>query len=65
MQRSATTAKEIKSLIDNSVEKVESGSKLVDQASSTMNEVVTSVHLVSDIVREITAADEKQTAGIE
>jgi len=64
-QRSAAAAKEIKSLIDDSVNKVESGSKLVDQAGSTMHEVVDSIQRVSDIMSEITAASQEQTAGIE
>ena len=64
-QRSATAAKEIKALIDDSVQKVESGSRLVDQAGATMVEVVGSVKRVSDIIGEITAASQEQTAGIE
>ncbi|WP_323139926.1 methyl-accepting chemotaxis protein [Massilia phyllosphaerae] len=64
-QRSAAAAKEIKVLIDDSVDKVESGSKLVDQAGSTMHEVVGSIQRVADIMSEITAASQEQTAGIE
>lgn len=64
-QRSAAAAKEIKALIDDSVEKVENGSKLVDQAGTTMEEVVASVKRVSDIIGEITAASQEQTSGIE
>jgi methyl-accepting chemotaxis protein-1 (serine sensor receptor) len=64
-QRSATAAKEIKALIDNSVEKVENGSKLVDQAGTTMDEVVNSIRRVTDIMAEITAASQEQSAGIE
>jgi methyl-accepting chemotaxis protein len=64
-QRSAAAAKEIKTLIDNSVEKVDAGSKLVDQAGTTMDEVVTSVRRVTDIISEIAAASREQTAGIE
>ena len=64
-QRSASAAKEIKTLIHDSVEKVDAGSKLVDQAGSTMNQVVASVRRVTDIIGEITAASEEQTAGIE
>ena len=64
-QRSANAAKEIKSLISDSVEKVDSGSKLVDQAGATMDEVVASVKRVSDIIGEIAAASQEQTAGIE
>ncbi|MET3136212.1 methyl-accepting chemotaxis protein [Undibacterium sp. GrIS 1.2] len=64
-QRSASAAKEIKSLIDNSVEKVEAGSKLVDQAGKTIQEIVESVKRVSDVVSEISAATQEQTAGID
>ncbi|NUU00940.1 methyl-accepting chemotaxis protein [Herbaspirillum robiniae] len=63
-QRSATAAKEIKLLIDDSVHKVEAGSQLVEQAGSTMNEVVASVRRVTDIVGEISAASQEQSAGI-
>ena len=64
-QRSAAAAKEIKSLIGDSVDKVESGSKLVAQAGSTMDDVVTSVRRVTDIIAEISAASREQSAGIE
>ncbi|GIZ52996.1 methyl-accepting chemotaxis protein [Noviherbaspirillum aridicola] len=64
-QRSANAAKEIKTLISDSVEKVEAGSRLVDQAGSTMEEVVNSVRRVTDIISEIAAASQEQTAGIE
>ncbi|WP_050478615.1 methyl-accepting chemotaxis protein [Herbaspirillum rhizosphaerae] len=64
-QRSAAAAKEIKSLIDDSVEKVGTGSKLVEQAGSTMNEVVASVKRVTDIVGEISSASQEQSTGIE
>jgi methyl-accepting chemotaxis protein len=64
-QRSAAAAKEIKVLIDDSVSKVESGSKLVDEAGSTMQLVVNSIRSVADIMGEITAASAEQTAGIE
>jgi methyl-accepting chemotaxis protein len=64
-QRSAAAAKEIKDLIDDSVEKVEVGSSLVNQAGSTMNEVVESVRRVTDIMSEIMAASLEQSAGIE
>ena len=64
-QRSATAAKEIKALIDDSVTSVETGSRLVGQAGSTMNEVVESVKRVSTIMVEITAANREQTASIE
>ena len=64
-QRSAAAAKEIKALIDNSVEKVDAGSRLVDQAGATMQEVVESIRRVTDIMGEINAASQEQTAGIE
>ncbi len=64
-QRSASAAKEIKELIGNSVEKVDTGSKLVEQAGTTMAEIVDSVKRVTDIMAEITAASQEQSAGIE
>jgi len=64
-QRSATAAKEIKTLIGDSVEKVEAGTRLVDQAGSTMTEVVDSIRHVTDIMGEITAASEEQSRGID
>jgi methyl-accepting chemotaxis protein len=64
-QRSAAAAKEIKVLIDDSVNKVNTGSVLVDQAGATMQEVVTSVKRVADLIGEITAAGEEQNTGIE
>jgi methyl-accepting chemotaxis protein len=64
-QRSAAAAKEIKDLIGDSVEKVAAGSRLVDQAGVTMEEVVGSVKRVSDIIGEIAAASDEQRAGIE
>jgi methyl-accepting chemotaxis protein len=64
-QRSAAAAREIKELIGDSVDKVDSGSKLVQQAGSTMDEVVASVQRVTDIVGEISAAGQQQSAGIE
>ncbi|QJQ06150.1 HAMP domain-containing protein [Undibacterium piscinae] len=64
-QRSAAAAKEIKGLIDHSVENVAIGSKLVDQAGSTMHEIVESVKRVTDVMSEITAASQEQTAGID
>ena len=64
-QRSASAAKEIKGLIDDSVEKVGTGSKLVDQAGATMQEVVDSVQRLSAIIGEITDASEEQRLGIE
>ena len=63
-QRSAGAAKEIKSLIGDSVEKVERGSKLVGQAGVTMDEVVASVRRVTDIMSEIASASQEQSAGI-
>ena len=64
-QRSAAAAKEIKGLIDDSVGKVASGSKLVDEAGATMDEIVSSVRRVADIMSEITAASQEQSDGIE
>jgi methyl-accepting chemotaxis protein len=64
-QRSAAAAKEIKVLIGDSVDKVDAGSKLVEQAGATMEEVVASVKRVTDIMGEITAASQEQSAGIE
>ncbi len=64
-QRSAGAAKEIKTLINDSVEKIRVGAKLVDDAGATMGEIVGSVKRVSDIVGEITAASREQTAGID
>ncbi|MCX7217444.1 MAG: methyl-accepting chemotaxis protein, partial [Burkholderiales bacterium] len=64
-QRSASAAKEIKTLINDSVESVQHGTQLVDQAGVTMNEIVESVRHVTDIMAEITAATSEQTAGIE
>jgi methyl-accepting chemotaxis protein len=63
-QRSAGAAKEIKELISDSVEKVDAGSKLVDEAGTTMNKVVTSVQQVTGIMGEIVAASREQSAGI-
>ncbi|KAB7771919.1 methyl-accepting chemotaxis protein [Xanthomonas maliensis] len=64
-QRSATAAKEIKGLIDDSVGKVAQGSALVHQAGTTMAEIVASVQRVTDIMGEISAASQEQSAGIE
>jgi methyl-accepting chemotaxis protein len=64
-QRSAAAAKEIKTLIGDSVDKVERGSKLVGQAGVTMDEVVASVKRVTDIMSEIANASQEQSAGIE
>ncbi|MTV40125.1 methyl-accepting chemotaxis protein [Duganella radicis] len=63
--RSAAAAKDIKLLISDSVEKVETGSALVNQAGETMNEIVTSITRVTDIMSEITSASVEQSAGIE
>ncbi|GGI18162.1 methyl-accepting chemotaxis protein [Oxalicibacterium faecigallinarum] len=63
--RSATAAKEIKSLIDDSVSKVDIGSKLVQEAGSTMTEVVDSVKRVTTIMADIMAASQEQSSGIE
>jgi len=62
--RSAEAAKEIKGLIGTSVEKVESGTKLVTDAGATMQEIVQSVRRVADVIGEITAAANEQSAGI-
>nr|WP_244424397.1 methyl-accepting chemotaxis protein [Bradyrhizobium sp. BTAi1] len=64
-QRSANAAKEIKGLISDSVSKVESGSRLVDTAGKTMEEIVQSVKRVTDIMAEISAASQEQRGGIE
>jgi methyl-accepting chemotaxis protein len=64
-QRSAAAAKEIKALIGDSVEKVETGGKLVEAAGKTMDEIVNSVKRVTDIMGEITAASVEQSSGIE
>ncbi len=63
-QRSAEAAREIKNLIGGSVERVEAGSRLVADAGATMNELVTSVHRVNDIIAEISAAAAEQNSGI-
>jgi PAS domain S-box-containing protein len=64
-QRSASAAKEIKELITDSVNKTAEGTKLVENAGSTMEEVVTSVQRVADIISEIAAASAEQTTGID
>jgi methyl-accepting chemotaxis protein len=64
-QRSAAAAKEIKTLIGDSVGKVENGTKLVSEAGQTMEEIVTSIKRVTDIMAEISAASSEQSAGIE
>lgn len=63
-QRSASAAREIKSLINDSVGKVDAGSKLVSDAGQTMAQIVTQVRRVSDLMSEITAATEEQSGGI-
>ncbi|MDC8758548.1 methyl-accepting chemotaxis protein [Janthinobacterium fluminis] len=64
-QRSAAAAKEIKSLIVDSGEKVDAGGKLVDEAGHTMGEIVQSIQRVADIMSDITAATQEQSSGIE
>jgi methyl-accepting chemotaxis protein len=63
-QRSAEAAKEIKSLITSSVEQVEQGSVLVDEAGRTMDEIVGAIKRVNDIVAEISAAGVEQSSGV-
>ena len=63
--RSATAAKEIKALIQDSVKKVDEGSTLVTQSGATLEQIVSSVKKVTDIVAEIAAASNEQSAGIE
>jgi methyl-accepting chemotaxis protein len=64
-QRSAAAAKEIKALISDSVEKVDSGNKLVEEAGATMHDVVDSIKRVTDIMSEIVAASVEQASGID
>ena len=64
-QRSAAAAKEIKTLISDSVDKVEVGNRLVEEAGATMDEVVSSVKRVTNIMGEIMAASQEQVSGIE
>jgi methyl-accepting chemotaxis protein len=64
-QRSAAAAKEIKTLIDDSSDKVGTGSRLVKEAGSTMTDIVESVRRVTDILNEISSASQEQSAGIE
>jgi methyl-accepting chemotaxis protein len=64
-QRSAGAAKEIKGLIESSVERVANGSMLVNETGKTMSEIVASVQRVTDIMAEISAASQEQSAGIE
>ncbi|MBG6079198.1 methyl-accepting chemotaxis protein [Rubrivivax gelatinosus] len=63
-QRSAAAAREIKTLIGDSVDKVEAGARLVGDAGSTMQEIVASVQRVTDIIGEISAATHEQSSGI-
>jgi methyl-accepting chemotaxis protein len=63
-QRSANAAKEIKALIGASVDKVETGARLVKDAGASMSDIVTSVQQVNDIIGEITAATSEQSEGI-
>ena len=62
--RSADAAKEIKTLITASVERVADGSALADQAGHTMDEIVAAIHRVTDIMGEISAASNEQSAGV-
>ena len=64
-QRSATAAKEIKALINESVQKVGDGSELVNRSGQTLEEIVNSVKRVTDIISEISAASQEQAAGID
>jgi methyl-accepting chemotaxis protein len=64
-QRSATAAKEIKGLINESIQRVTDGSSLVDQSGKTLDEIVSSVKRVTDIIAEITAASQEQASGID
>ncbi|HEY0233973.1 MAG TPA: methyl-accepting chemotaxis protein, partial [Afipia sp.] len=64
-QRSSSAAKEIKELIDTSVERVQSGSTLVEEAGRTMTEIIDAVRRVSDIMGEIAVASEEQSNGID
>jgi len=64
-QRSATAAKEIKTLIEDSTDKVANGASLAEQAGKTMGEIVASVQRVTDIMAEIAAASQEQASGIE
>jgi methyl-accepting chemotaxis protein len=64
-QRSASAAKEIKTLIQDSVGKVEAGSKLVNASGQTLGEIVISVNRVTDIIAEIAAASQEQSTGVD
>jgi len=63
-QRSAEAAKEIKTLISTSVDRVEQGSQLVDEAGVTMSEIVAAITRVTGIMREISSATSEQSAGV-
>tara|TARA_R110000850_G_scaffold190434_1_gene316514 strand:+ start:16324 stop:18216 length:1893 start_codon:yes stop_codon:yes gene_type:complete len=63
-QKSASAAKDIKNLIDNSVKKVDAGSQLVDAAGTAMQDIVNQVKRVTDLINEISAATTEQTSGI-
>jgi methyl-accepting chemotaxis protein len=63
-QRSASAAKDIKALIDNSVTEVERGTTLVDQAGTTMTEVVSAIRRVTDLIAEVSAASNEQSQGV-
>jgi methyl-accepting chemotaxis protein len=64
-QRSAGAAKEIKALIEDSVSKVEVGSRLVDEAGEAMDDILTSIQLVTEIMSEVASASQEQGAGVE
>jgi methyl-accepting chemotaxis protein len=64
-QRSATAAKEIKGLINESIQRVTDGSELVNQSGKTLEEIVTAVKRVTDIIAEISAASQEQASGID
>ncbi len=64
-QRSATAAKEIKGLINESIQRVSDGSELVNQSGKTLEEIVSSVKRVSDIIAEISAASQEQATGLD
>jgi methyl-accepting chemotaxis protein len=64
-QRSSSAAREIKGLIDDSVQRVDAGTRLVEHAGTTMQEIVSSVRKVTDMVGDITTASHEQHLGIE
>lgn len=64
-QRSASAAKDIKSLIESSIESITTGGELADRAGTAMDEIVVSIKKVTDIIGEISAASDEQSAGIE